>query len=58
MAIPSSFPAASSGDDPLTAYKTLAEVEFRKELPKNMTSKILRRALRAEEDRKRSETVK
>jgi len=36
----------------LTPYKVPSEVEFRKELPKSMIGKILRRALREEESRK------
>ena len=36
----------------LTPYKVPSEVEFRKELPKSMIGKILRRALREEEIRK------
>jgi long-chain acyl-CoA synthetase len=36
----------------LTPYKVPSEIEFRKELPKSMIGKILRRALREEENRK------
>ena len=36
----------------LTPYKVPSEVEFRTELPKSMIGKILRRALREEENRK------
>ncbi len=36
----------------LTPYKVPSEVEFRRELPKSMIGKILRRALREEESRK------
>jgi len=39
----------------LTPYKVPSEVEFRRELPKSMIGKILRRALREEEDRKLKE---
>jgi len=40
----------------LTPYKVPSEVEFRTELPKSMIGKILRRALREEENRKAKET--
>jgi long-chain acyl-CoA synthetase len=36
----------------LTPYKVPSEIEFRTELPKSMIGKILRRALREEENRK------
>jgi long-chain acyl-CoA synthetase len=39
----------------LTPYKVPSEVEFRTELPKSMIGKILRRALREEENRKARE---
>lgn len=39
----------------LTPYKVPSEVEFRRDLPKSMIGKILRRALREEEIRKRAE---
>ena len=39
----------------LTPYKVPSEVEFRTELPKSMIGKILRRALREEENRKAKE---
>jgi long-chain acyl-CoA synthetase len=39
----------------LTPYKVPSEVEFRTELPKSMIGKILRRALREEENRKANE---
>ena len=39
----------------LTPYKVPSEVEFRADLPKSMIGKILRRALREEEDRKSKE---
>lgn len=39
----------------LTPYKVPSEVEFRTELPKSMIGKILRRALREEENRKSKE---
>jgi long-chain acyl-CoA synthetase len=40
----------------LTPYKVPSEVEFRTELPKSMIGKILRRALREEENRKAEKT--
>ncbi|NWF91422.1 MAG: long-chain fatty acid--CoA ligase [Syntrophaceae bacterium] len=40
----------------LTPYKVPSEVEFRAELPKSMIGKILRRALREEENRKAKES--
>jgi long-chain acyl-CoA synthetase len=40
----------------LTPYKVPSEIEFRKELPKSMIGKILRRALREEENRKAEKT--
>jgi len=40
----------------ITPYKVPSEIEFRGELPKSMIGKILRRALREEEDRKVKET--
>jgi long-chain acyl-CoA synthetase len=40
----------------LTPYKVPTEVEFRTELPKSMIGKILRRALREEEERKPKKT--
>ena len=40
----------------LTPYKVPSEVEFRAALPKSMIGKILRRALREEEDRKVKKT--
>ena len=40
----------------LTPYKVPSEVEFRKQLPKSMIGKILRRALREEELRKATAT--
>jgi len=40
----------------LTPYKVPSEVEFRKELPKSLIGKILRRALREEESLKSKET--
>jgi long-chain acyl-CoA synthetase len=39
----------------LTPYKVPSEVEFRTDLPKSMIGKILRRALREEELRRRAE---
>jgi len=42
--------------DRLTPYKVPSEVEFRTELPKSMIGKILRRALREEENCKAKET--
>jgi long-chain acyl-CoA synthetase len=39
----------------LTPYKVPSEVEFRTELPKSMIGKILRRALREEENHKAKE---
>lgn len=38
----------------LAAYKVPRLVEFREELPKTIVGKVLRRALREEEERKRS----
>ncbi len=38
----------------LVSYKVPSEVEFRKELPKSMIGKILRRALREEDERSRA----
>jgi long-chain acyl-CoA synthetase len=40
----------------LTPYKVPSEIEFRKELPKSMIGKILRRALREEEGQKAEKT--
>ena len=43
--------------DKLAAYKVPRQVEFRDELPKTMVGKVLRRALREEEERKTAQAT-